>query len=205
MHSQRDLVALTVLAFLGERPCHPYEIQRLIRERHKDFAMGKTRALYHAVERLERWGLIEQAQTSREGKRPERTVYRITEAGRDEYASWLYDLVANPVQEHPAFSAAMSFLASLPVSTAIQALQGRTVALEAGIAGLRTAMQALRERLKLPRVVVLEHELTVALLEAELSWVRSVVEELRDRSLTWDEKELARLFEAHQQSEEMRT
>jgi DNA-binding PadR family transcriptional regulator len=41
-----------VLNLLSEEPMHPYQIERIIRERHKEWAMGRTRSLYHAVDRL---------------------------------------------------------------------------------------------------------------------------------------------------------
>src|SRR5690242_14900046 len=73
----RNLWALTVLCLLRERPMHPYEMQRLIRERHKDeFLDLKRGSLYHAMERLQAAGLVEPMETFREGRRPERTVYR---------------------------------------------------------------------------------------------------------------------------------
>ena len=78
----KDMVALTTLGLLSEQPCHPYEIQRLLKERHKAYAVGKTRTLYRAIEELEAAGYIEPLETSREGRRPERTVYRITPEGQ---------------------------------------------------------------------------------------------------------------------------
>src|SRR6516225_7758067 len=107
----RNLWALTVLCLLRQRPMHPYEMQRLIRQRHKDeFLDLKRGSLYHAIERLQKAGLIEVVQTSREGKRPERTVYRLSEKGDREIIDWLRELLAKPVQEASLFLAAMSFV-----------------------------------------------------------------------------------------------
>ena len=91
----KDMVALTTLGLLSEQPCHPYEIQRLLRERHKSYAVGKTRTLYRAIEELEAAGYIEPLETSREGRRPERTVYRITPEGSEELENWLAELLVD--------------------------------------------------------------------------------------------------------------
>ena len=99
----KDMVALTTLGLLSEQPCHPYEIQRLLKERHKAYAVGKTRTLYRAIEELEAAGYIEPIETSREGRRPERTVYRITPEGSEELENWLADLLSTPVDETPVF------------------------------------------------------------------------------------------------------
>ena len=78
----RNLWALTVLCLLREGPLHPYEMQRLIHQRHKDKLLDLRRgSLYHAVAQLQRAGLIESVETRRAGRRPERTVYRLTRAG----------------------------------------------------------------------------------------------------------------------------
>ena len=112
--TSRNLWCLTVLCLLREGPRHPYEMQRLIRERHKDdFLQLKPGSLYHAIERLAKAGLIEEVETSREGRRPERTVYRLTECGDVEALEWLRGLLSKPVREPSQFVAAMSFVAHL--------------------------------------------------------------------------------------------
>lgn len=173
--ARRDLVALTVLVFLFERPRHPYEMLRLVREWRKDFAAGPPRRLYHAVDRLVREGLIEPAEVGREGKRPERTVYRITDEGRAELASWLGELLSYPVPEHSLFEAAISFAVGLPPDQVIQALQTRAVFLDGQLAAVDTQIEGLQEHL--PRVFLLETDYLQALRRAELAWVRGVIDD----------------------------
>lgn len=188
-HSSRDLLALTVLALLREQPRHPYEIQRVIRQRHKEFAMGKPRALYHAVDQLVRSGAIEPIETSREGKRPERTVYQITDVGREDFEAWLHDLIENPIQDYPPFTAAVNFMSHLPVAAVVESLQGRVVALESQIAGLDAALRSLRGTMQLPRLFVIEHEYIRALRHAELEWVKALLDDLQTGRLTWNHEQ----------------
>lgn len=184
--SARDLIALTVLALLTERPMHPYEMQRLMHTRHKDFATGKARSFYDAVNRLLRDGLVEPLETTREGKRPERTVYQITDEGREEFDAWLGELIETPATEWPVFTVAVSFLAYLTPRQAAQRLAGRAVTLEGAIAGLDTALRALQEQLHLPRLFLLEQEHTRVLRQAELEWVRALIADVRAGRLSWD-------------------
>ena len=181
-----DLVALGALAVLTEGQSHPYEIQRLFRERHKDFAVGPPRALYHAIGRLEQRGLVSVVETRREGRRPERTVYGITDEGRDEVAAWVCELIETPVVEHPVFTAAMSLVGVLPVARVAQALGARVVRLEGSIAGGRTALRMLLDEVGLARGHVLELELGLRLLEAELAWCRAVIDDLEAGTLHWE-------------------
>lgn len=192
-----DLMALTVLALLSEAPHHPYEIQRLIRERHKEFAMGKTRALYHSFERLTADGLVEPVETGREGKRPERTVYRITDEGREETVSWLRELLERLVPEFPVFSIGLSFLACLTQGEVIRALQARTIGLEVCIASLDAALRGLQEELHLPRLVLIEAEFNRSQKFAELEWVRGMIRELRSGALAWNPESITKLFAKH--------
>ena len=190
-----DVIALTVLNLLAEEPMHPYQIQRVIRDRHKAWAMDKTRSLYHSVDRLFADGLIEPAETSRDGKRPERTVYKITEEGEDERHAWLLDLIEQPAPEHPLFLVAISFLGYLSADEALDALRIRAVALEGQIAGVEVWQRALRDDLRLPRPTTIEIEFFVALHNAELAWVRLIADEIQSGKLAWDEASLRHHFE----------
>jgi DNA-binding PadR family transcriptional regulator len=193
--ASNDVIALTVLNLLAEEPLHPYQIQRVIRDRHKEWAMGKTRSLYHAVDRLFADGLIEPVETSREGKRPERTVYKITEDGEEERRAWLLDLIEQPAPEHPHFLIAISFLAYLSAPEAFEALRIRAVALEGQIAGVEVWQRALRDEVRLPRPTTIEIEFFVAMHKAELAWVRSIADEIQSGKLAWDEQSLRHHFE----------
>src|SRR5438128_2110262 len=129
-NSFQDPLTLTILATLNIQPSHPYEIQRLIRDHHNEFAIVPARSLYHAVARLEQAGLVEAVETNREGKRPERTIYQITNAGRDEFYRRLRGMLAKPAKEYPEFMVALSFLGALSAEVVLRALQVRSAVLE---------------------------------------------------------------------------
>lgn len=189
-----DVLALTVLAFLTERPMHPYDVQRVIRQRHKDYAIERPRALYRAFERLARDELIEPVETSREGRRPERTVYRITDEGHAEFQHWLLQLLERPVVEDPVFGVALGFVGYLNPGSVLEALQDRFASLEGEVAGLDAALQAMLT--SLPRLVLLPHEYRRALRQAERDWVQKLIEDIRSSKLSWDLEALVRHFAA---------
>ncbi len=192
----KDMVALTTLGLLSEQPCHPYEIQRLLRERHKSYAVGKTRTLYRAIEELEAAGFIEPLETSRDGRRPERTVYRITAEGCEELENWLGDLLATPVHEVPVFSVAVGLLGYISQDRAEAALASRLVALQAHNLSLDATLRLAQDDLGLPRLVLLELEHAIALGTAELSWVRSLIADMQSGALVWNEELIRAHFEA---------
>src|SRR5947209_1115579 len=185
----RNLWALTVLALLRLRPMHPYEMQRLIRDWKKDaFLDLKRGSLYHAIGRLERAGLIAVVETSREGKRPERTVYRITGKGERELLAWLRELLANPARDSTQFFAALSFLPHLDPDDVLEQLDARAGLLEAEVATLDAVLREMTARIG--RLPLIEVEYARAMKKAELKWVRSLVEELRTGKFAWDPEQV---------------
>jgi DNA-binding PadR family transcriptional regulator len=163
---------------------HPYEMQRLIRDRHKDqFLDLKRGSLYHAIERLHRAGLIDVVETSREGRRPERTIYRLTDTGEREVLDWLRELLAKPVNEPSQFLAALSFLPHLSTEDVLDQLSSRVNRLEMEIVGIDAILEKLIPRIG--RAVLVEVEYARALKQAELEWVRSVMEDIQAGRLSW--------------------
>lgn len=74
---------LVLLGFISERDCSGYDIMTLIRQRELDrWAKISTSTIYNRLNRLERNGFLE-GRNEREGNRPERTTYSITEKGRE--------------------------------------------------------------------------------------------------------------------------
>ncbi|MFI6476408.1 PadR family transcriptional regulator [Nonomuraea sp. NPDC050663] len=184
MARRPDLVGLTVLAILSVRPGHPYELHRFIVDTHKDYVTGLPRSLYHAVEKLAAEELITPVETSREGRRPERTVYEITDEGRRELATRLRRLVENPGAEHRVFTAAVSLLGVLPVPQALQALRSRAATIDGTLTALNGQLEAMRDG-GLPEVLALELDYERAVGEAELVWIRKVAARLESGELAW--------------------
>ncbi|MEU1877587.1 PadR family transcriptional regulator [Streptosporangium sp. NPDC020072] len=179
-----DLVGLTVLALLSVRPGHPYELHRMILDTHKDYVTGLPRSLYHAIDRLAGEELIVPAETSRQGRRPERTVYRLTEEGRAELTTRLRRLLEEPGPDTRTLNAALSLIGGLSAREAERALLTRAAALESAVFACDAHLRNLRES-GLPPVLTLELECERALRGAELDWVRGVLERLASGELAW--------------------
>ncbi len=181
----RGLWELAVLSLLREGPMHPYRMQRVLAERRKGELLALKRgSLYHAIYRLERAGFIEEAATRRDGRRPERTIYRATAAGEREQLRWLRVLIATPRREPSEFTASISFLVYLKREDATAQLEQRVDALGTEIAALAASLKSARARVD--RINLLETEYALAMRKAELAWVRRLVDDLTAERLTWD-------------------
>jgi len=178
-------LALAVLTLLHERSMHPYEMQQLMRERgHDQVIKLKGGSLYSTIDRLAEAGLIEPQETTRAGRRPERTVYALTDAGRDDLLLWLRELLSEPVHEYPLFGAALAFLAALPADEVPTLLEWRAAMLEAQIAASESMLRSM-ENAGLPRLFGVESEYMNAMRRAEVDWVRAIANDIRSDRLRW--------------------
>ncbi|MFI5625628.1 PadR family transcriptional regulator [Nocardioides sp. NPDC051685] len=170
-----NLTGLAVLGTVVQRPMHRYEIASLMRARGKgDDVDIKWSSLYTVVASLEKHGLLEVAGTDRQGARPERTIYRITEAGRTELVEWTRELLTTPVSEQSGFVAGLSMMAALTPDQVADALHDRLTALEQMVRELRAAY----EEAEVPRLFLVEMEYAIAMREAEAAWVRALQADL---------------------------
>jgi DNA-binding PadR family transcriptional regulator len=176
-------LALAVLGCLTEGPMHPYQIAQTLRSRAKEESVRLNYgSLYGVVDGLERRGLIRAKETERQGRRPERTVYEITELGTREATDWLTELLAVPTKEFPQFMAGLSFIAGLPPEDVLAALRDRAQALRWQVTKLRTLQRTAADA-GLPRIFALEGEYEANQLAAELDFVDRLVKEMADGSL----------------------
>jgi DNA-binding PadR family transcriptional regulator len=178
-------ISLAVLSLLDERQMHPYEMAFTMRERHlSEHVKLNFGSLYHAVENLQRLGWIQPAETSREGRRPERTVYAITEPGRAAMRRGLEALLAEPVKEYTRLEAGLSFLHHLPAQEAVALLEERAVRLEAWLGQARDLRRVLEAK-GLTRLSIIEGEFVISQRENELAWLRNVATEIRAGKVEW--------------------
>jgi DNA-binding PadR family transcriptional regulator len=171
-----NLLALSLLTLLTERPMYPYEMASMLRERGKDNAIKVNwGSFYTVVQNLEKHGFIEAVEVVREGRQPERTTYRITDAGRAELMDWLRELLSVPEREHSSFEAALGESAVLPPDELIDLLQQRLAALEKTNGVIQAELATLVA--KVPRLFLIESEYYLAQRRAEEQWVRGLLKE----------------------------
>ncbi len=183
---RRSTLALAVLGLLAGEPMHPYRMQQVIKQRAKDQVVnvGQRASLYKAVDRLRKASLVAARETTRNRLRPERTVYELTDHGRQVLERWMREVLSLPAREFPVFPAAIAFLPLLTPGDVCHELEQRLGRLRKELARLEQGLADAR----VPRLLLLEDEYRRAVTAAELAWVESLVEDLRAGRIVWDER-----------------
>ncbi|MCU7724721.1 PadR family transcriptional regulator [Actinoplanes sp. KI2] len=175
-------MGLAILSSVVFRQMHPYEMANTLRGwgKDRDFQI-KWGSLYTVVRNLAKHGLIAEVESSREGRRPERTVYRITDEGRAELVDWAKELLSEAEPETSRFRAGLSVMAVLGPDEVVTLLQQRLAAVEREIAETEATRQLHAPRV--PRLFLIELEYDLAMLAAERAWMRSLIGEIAGGTL----------------------
>ena len=178
-------LAMMVMGLLAERPMHPYEIAMQMRHRHMDESISLNYGtLYHCVSALLKRAAIEPEGIEREGRRPERTVYRLTERGREEFLTEVQQLISQPVREVTRFGAGLCLAVHLEASSFASMLRQRAGRLDSEASALEIRLRSLWDA-GLARAWLLDHERDLAARREEAHWARQIAGELEAGSLAW--------------------
>ncbi len=178
-----NLLALALLSLLAQQPMYPYEMAQMLRTRGKDKTIKiNWGSLYTVVQNLQKYGLIEEVGTDREGRQPERTTYQITGQGLAELRDWLGELLSVPGDEQSPFAAALSESGILPPAEFVALLTKRLTTLDTGNAVAEADLKVWTERL--PRVLLVEAEYQLAMRLAEANWVRGLLREIVEGTIS---------------------
>jgi DNA-binding PadR family transcriptional regulator len=187
-------LALAVLSCLTERPMHPYEISTTLRSRGKEDSIKLNYgSLYAVVESLSKHGLIASRETTREGRRPERTVYEITEAGVTECEDWLAELLSTPVRDFTLLEAGLSLMPVLPPDEVARLLGERVERLRMELRAIDASMSVAAEA-GVPDLFLIETNYRRGMLSAELDFVATLAGNIRSGKLAGT-KEWRRIHE----------
>lgn len=188
MNAQLTPLGIMALALLFEKQMHPYEMYTLLMARRED-RLVKVRpgSLYHTVQRLERDKLITATGTDREGGRPERTVYAITDAGMAAVQEWVSQTLAEQQQEYPRFPVALAEAHNLERETVMDLLSRQLAHLESECSEYDAAIFDLRSRTSspVPEAYWIEATYRLAILKAQRDWVAETIRRLTSKELPW--------------------
>ncbi len=178
-------LALAVMSYLTKGPMHRYDLVRTLRDNGDGRSVRFTPAsVYMVVDQLARAGFIEEHETLRTGGYPERVTYVLTPAGQAEWRTWLRSLIADPEHEYPQFVLALSLLAALDPDDAVELLRERRRRVEETRAEVHGSMEQTLAA-GLPPLFLVDEEYRLALLDAEVGFIDSLIDKIVDPDDGW--------------------
>lgn len=168
-------VAHLLLGILAEGPAHGYDLKYAHDGRFpgaKPLAFGQV---YTALGKLEREGLVEIAETLRDGG-PERTTYAITTTGRAALADWLD--AAEPAGPYAADDLVRKTVIALTLGADARGHLRRQR--QVHLAAMKQLLTLQDETTELSARIALDH--TVNHLDADLRWLESAAARLKGAS-----------------------
>ncbi|KQY60015.1 hypothetical protein ASD11_10975 [Aeromicrobium sp. Root495] len=182
-------LAVAALALLNERPMHPYEMYQLLLERQEDHLVKvRPGSLYHAVERLHGEQLVSVVGTEREGNRPERTTYAITEAGYDALVAQLREWLSTPVNEYPRFPLALAEAHNGPADLVVSDLRTYVKNLDVDLERLQEGVAHARSR-DVPEAYLIEADYLHTMKLAEREWITQLISRIETKDLPWQPRQ----------------
>ncbi|MDR6971852.1 PadR family transcriptional regulator [Leifsonia shinshuensis] len=181
-------LAVAALALLAEGPSHPYEMYQTLMLRSED-RLVKVRpgSLYHTVDRLARHGLVRVTGTEREGNRPERTTYAITEEGTLALGERIAEIIGTPVNEYPEFPLALGEAHNLPVGSVVALLRKRIGLIRADIAAYDEGIRTIRAK-SVPAMYWVDVRYQRAMAEADVATLEALIDDLESGAISWVEE-----------------
>lgn len=107
-------IDLIVLGILKKKPMSAYDIQKLVEYRNiSKWVKISTPSIYKKVIQLEEKGYI-LSHIEKEGKMPEKSVYSLTEKGKQQFEKLMVEISCKPINIFLDFNAVIVNLDSMP-------------------------------------------------------------------------------------------
>lgn len=119
MASVQDLI---LLGLLMERPLHGYEIKQLIAAQMASIAKVSPGTIYYTLKKLDKKGLITSS-SERNGNRPERRVFSLTDAGRATFAELLSESLTVDERPYDIFDVSLFFAKHIDLEELLVAVE----------------------------------------------------------------------------------
>lgn len=168
-------VRLVILGLLRERPLYGYEIKQIIEEHMSDWTSIAFGSIYFALDKLTQEQFVEKVGVEREGKRPSRSVYQITDAGRAEFLRLLRTVWSELERQYFSIDIGLAFMDALSSEEIKDYLRQRVAQLEEILKHLDSHQQEVLAEQRAPRSTVAIFDHSCVHFQAELAWTRDLL------------------------------
>lgn len=167
-------IDLIVLGILKKESMSAYDIQKLVEYRNiSKWVKISTPSIYKKVIQLEEKGLIT-SRTQKDGKMPEKAVYTLTDAGKEEFKKLMLEISCKPINIFLDFNAVIVNLESMSKENQKECLDN----IESNIKMLKTYLEeniTLKENVPdVPATGMAVLQQQFLLVEAIETWVKEL-------------------------------
>lgn len=171
-------VRLVILGLLRQRSLYGYELKHIIEDHMGDWTSIAFGSIYFALDKLAEEGFIEKIGIEQEGKRPSRSVYEITQAGRDEFLRLLREGWQKIEQQYYDLDIYLFFLNSLPLTEVKEYLRLRQTVLQETLKHIQSHRAEQLSNPQVPRLAGAIFDHSIAHTQAELDWLTGLLEKI---------------------------
>jgi DNA-binding PadR family transcriptional regulator len=177
--SATRLLVLGVVRMYGR--AHGYQVRRELLGWSADkWANVQPGSIYHALKKMHSEGLLEQVDVEPGQAGPDRTAYRLTADGEQEYQVLLSKALSDHSLNHPDLSAGISLMTTFPRARVINLLRHRRVHLEAEQRQAAMMLEEVKASMELgtPEHVGELYRLWGGITDASLAWLEGLIARL---------------------------
>jgi DNA-binding PadR family transcriptional regulator len=177
---------LIILGLLREKPYYGYELKRTMQERYMDeWTQVAFGSIYYALRHMTQEGLVQPEATERDGNRPSRTVYSITEVGRLEFTRLLREAwQAPPTMSPELMRICILFMQELPAEEITTHLTHRAKTIMRSIEHLKHVGQEVSAK-GAPWTAQYIVSYDIGLWQKSLEWIQGLLEDIQSGRITW--------------------
>jgi DNA-binding PadR family transcriptional regulator len=189
---------MTLLGLLASKPMHGYEVRQQMKNVGMEYWVDVPQgSIYPALQRMATDGFLEIDEVAKDGKRPTKTVYRITNEGRAEHLRLLRNAWVDPDLHGFPVDVALYFVWFLPTEEIALLLSERIDLIDERLLNVALARRhnevapQIFDDLPGPYMEILSDLLEHAevTLNTERQWASRVLDRLLNGAYSFDENE----------------
>lgn len=176
-------VQLAILGFLREKEFYGYELKKVMERFMSEWSDIKFGSIYYALEKLAQDGLVEPVREEKTGNNPARTVFRITDAGREAFRRLLEDTLRNFQRQYYPLDIGLFFSFNLDRAKVAAMLRDKAEFIKELLTHLNAHEDKLRQNPHIPEMApwLVRHSREHLL--AEVEWLKTLAERCEQHDL----------------------
>ena len=167
-------VKLAILGFLKRGPIHGYELKSLIEKEMGDWTSIAFGSIYFALKKLTENGFVEHFDTDKNGNRPSRIIYKITDKGEKEFSRLLNELWNNSDRQYYPFDIALFFSSFISSKEALSYIDKRIYELDFAEKYIELHKNDQMSLDNIPRIAEAVFSHSLFHISAEKEWLKSI-------------------------------